>query len=157
MIFHSDKFIADIQKRIPDILVLTPQDKRRLYLAQGEIMMSSVQRQFGSIGRRFLNHAWSPLAKSTKRAYKKRGYNPKPTLRRTGTLFNSLQITLTAEGPVLGTNVEYAEYLQFGTRNMSPRPFLPMRPFQKSLLPQDIEAIRNITIKAYELKVKNLQ
>lgn len=159
MIVHSDKFISDIQKRLQDLLVFTPEEKRKLYLAQGEILQSSVARQFQTQGARFLGHKWAPLAESTKRAYKKKGYTLHPTLNRTGGsgLFGSIQTSVGSDGPMIGTNKDYAQYLMFGTRHMSPRPFLPMAPFQRTLLPDDIQRIRNITVKMFELKVKTLK
>lgn len=159
MIVHSDKFLSDIQKRLSDLLILSPQEKRQLYLAQAEVLEGSISKQFKSIGSRFLGHAWAPLAESTERAYKRKGYSLKPTLNRTGGsgLFGSIQTTIGNDGPIVGSNKEYATYLQFGTRHMSPRPFLPMPPFQRRLLEDDIERIRNATIQLYNLKVKKLK
>ncbi|MFA7327119.1 MAG: phage virion morphogenesis protein [Candidatus Kapaibacterium sp.] len=158
MIIHSDKFITDIQKRLQDLLVLTPDEKRQLYLAQGEILQSSIARQFQTLGNRYLGHTWAPLAESTKKAYKRKRYDLKPTLNRTGSsgLFGSIQTTVDNDGPKLGSNKEYAKWVMLGTRHMSPRPFLPMPPFARTLIPDDIQRIRNITIKAYENKIRRL-
>lgn len=157
MIIQSDKFLSDIQKRLTDLLVFTPDEKRQLYIAQGEVLLGSVLRQFIAQGGRYLSHKWAPLAKSTKKAYKRRGYSSKPTLDRTGRLKSATQLRVDSKGPEVTNNVEYAEYLQFGTRYMSPRPFLPMPPFQRNLLEEDIERIRNVTIKAFELKTQRLR
>ena len=169
MIVNSDKFILDIQQRLQELFILTADEKRRLYFSHGEILLSSVAMQFKSMGTRYLGHEWAPLAESTKKSYPSgkdtKNYSLEPTLNRSGSsgLFGSIRVNLTPDGPFLtatktGRNGEnIAEYLQFGTRHMSPRPFLPMPPFQRSLLPDDIERIRNVTIKAYELKVKKLR
>ena len=169
MIVHSNKFISDIQKRLQNLLILTPEEKRQLYLAQGEILQSSVAMQFKTQGSRFLGHRWAPLAESTKKSYASgkdtKNYTLEPTLFRTGSsgLFGSIRVNLTQNGPFItatktGKNGEnIAAFLQFGTRHMSPRPFLPMPPFQRSLIPDDIQRIRNVTIKAYENKIRELR
>ena len=42
-----------------------------------------------------------------------------------GNLVNSVQISeVTPERAIIGTGVEYAEHLEFGTSRMAPRPFL---------------------------------
>jgi phage gpG-like protein len=152
----AGKFAKDIQKRLTDILVMTPSEKKELYNAQGEVMLGSLKRQFQTQGRYYLSGRWAPLTDSTKASYKKKGYKLQPTLRRTGRLFNSFFHSVGTDGPQLGTNVEYAEYLQFGTRHMSPRPFFPMPPFARQLSNEDIEKIRNVTILAYQKKISRI-
>ena len=47
-----------------------------------------------------------------------------PTYRRTGNLRNSLTHTTDASTAYIGTDVEYAVHVEFGTTRMKPRPYL---------------------------------
>lgn len=47
-----------------------------------------------------------------------------PDYKRTGRLKNSISHASDADSAYIGTNVEYAPYVELGARNMKPRPFL---------------------------------
>lgn len=49
---------------------------------------------------------------------------PSDSYTRTGRLKNSITHTHDDEAAFIGTNVEYAPYVEFGTRSKGPRPFL---------------------------------
>ena len=66
---------------------------------------------------------WAPLAASTI-ANKRRRKAPKEILRDTGTLDSSITFTTGRDEVRSGTSLEYAEWLQKGTKRMPARPFL---------------------------------
>ena len=47
-----------------------------------------------------------------------------PSYRRTGRLRNSITHTVSGDAAYVGTNVEYAPYVEFGTRRTKARPFI---------------------------------
>lgn len=65
---------------------------------------------------------WRPLAAATIAA--RRGTNPKPLID-TGTLRGSITTDVDNASILLGTNVPYAGFHQFGTTTIPARPFLP--------------------------------
>jgi phage virion morphogenesis protein len=67
---------------------------------------------------------WEPWAQSTREARTKAGTAGSGLLYETGTLFRSIQATITRNRASVETSVPYAIYLQQGTPNMPARPFL---------------------------------
>lgn len=151
MKIYAEEFYRKAQNVINKKINIKESTKRKVYLAAGEIMQNSILRQFRTKGARFLGHKWAPLAESTKRQYEKKSggkYSLEPTLNRSGGgLRDSIQTTIDSDSVTVSSNKEYAKYLQFGTRHMSPRPFLPMKPFLKQLLPQDLKRISDVASK----------
>lgn len=80
--------------------------------------------------------AWAPLKRDrarNKKAAKKNGKSSKgKILRDTGRLANSITGRASSNQVVVGTNVEYAAYHQYGTRYMADRRILPMMQFPKA-------------------------
>jgi HK97 gp10 family phage protein len=67
---------------------------------------------------------WPPLAASTIADKQKHGYaTPKPLLR-SGELRDSIEYTVRGNEGAVGTDKEYAPFLEFGTSKMPPRSFL---------------------------------
>jgi HK97 gp10 family phage protein len=67
---------------------------------------------------------WPPLAESTIADKQKHGYaTPKPLLR-SGELRDSIEYTVHGNEGAVGTDKEYAPFLEFGTSKMPPRSFL---------------------------------
>lgn len=70
---------------------------------------------------------WAPLAESTKKKYKKLGYELTPTLNRGGYLIPTLAVA--SEGTnriVVSTDAIYGKFHQFGTKHMPARPFITL-------------------------------
>ena len=145
MKIYAEEFHREAQNVLNNKINIKESTKRRIFKAAGEILQSSILRQFRAKGARFLGHKWAPLAESTKRQYDAKGRSLEPTLNRSKAgLRDSIQTTIDSDGVTVSSNKEYAKYLQFGTRHMSPRPFLPMQPALKTLLPQDIKRIQDL-------------
>lgn len=75
------------------------------------------------------------------------GHPPAPD---TGTLRNSIDITTLDQGfaAEIGTGIEYARYLEFGTDRMRPRPFL--RPSYKKHRKRIVNNITNVVRQALQ-------
>lgn len=71
---------------------------------------------------------WKNLAPSTVKQRKKKGYYPINILRQTGILASSITVQPSGSNAVtMGTNIEYAKYINFGTSKMPARPFLVLQ------------------------------
>ena len=68
---------------------------------------------------------FAPLKPSTIRQKQRQGKVPYKILRDTGQLLNSLNYKTIPNGVVIGYDVPYAVYHQFGTRKMAQRKILP--------------------------------
>jgi phage gpG-like protein len=80
------------------------------------------------------NQKWKPLASSTQKQYKRKGYLLEPTLYRTGQLYRSIEVNVENDKVVITVGSQIGEYLQYGTKRMPARPFI-------SLTPQDVKEI----------------
>lgn len=105
--------------------------------AAGQYMLGSIQRNFDSEGR---PRKWKPLSPATlmtwvrkrKTWVGKRGLTAagrralagRKILTDTGRLRNSINYRAEVNRLIIGTNVSYAPYHQFGTKKMPARPFL---------------------------------
>jgi phage gpG-like protein len=105
-----------------------------------QILISSIAMQFESQGERYLPGGWEPLAASSVVQRKRMGFYPVNILRR-GTdvtskkskklvyssenLSQSFHSRVAGNSIIIGTNVSYAPYLQYGTGRMPSRPFFP--------------------------------
>jgi phage gpG-like protein len=111
------------------------------YLDVGKILLNAVMDNFEVEGAYFQRGLpWAPLAPSTVRQRERLGYSPIQILRRTAGdagLLGSINFSATGTGVTLGTNVDYAKHLHFGTRYMPPRPIFP----DQILPPEVIEDI----------------
>lgn len=76
---------------------------------------------------------WAPLSRNTRR---KRGHG---LLVDTGRLLGSIQASNTDTQAIVGTNVNYAGYLQYGTRKMPARPFLGLSKSNTDEVQQAVE------------------
>lgn len=69
---------------------------------------------------------WLPLKRERPRNSKAGGKRRSKILRDTGRMVNSITGKSAGHDVIVGTNVEYAAYHQFGTRTIPARPFLPL-------------------------------
>ena len=68
------------------------------------------------------SHRWKPLAESTEKAYSKLGYALRPTLYRSGTLLNSIEVNpFGTHSIAISSNLEYARIHQFGNEKRGSR------------------------------------
>jgi HK97 gp10 family phage protein len=71
------------------------------------------------------NDNWAPLAQSTIVDKQRKGFKTPAPLLRTGELRDSIEYTVVSEHEAwVGTDLEYAKFLEFGTSRMPPRSFL---------------------------------
>jgi phage gpG-like protein len=96
----------------------------------GLILENAVAQQFESQGTYFNKTPWAPLAASTLKDRKRKGFDLSSILRRSSGdagLLGSILSSTSIDGSTvtIGTNKHYAPYLQFGTSKMPARPFLP--------------------------------
>lgn len=68
--------------------------------------------------------AWAELAESTKDERARLGYSEDEPLLREGDLRDSIEHEVSELEAVIGTNSDIAEYHEFGTSKMPPRPFM---------------------------------
>lgn len=68
--------------------------------------------------------AWAELAESTKEERARLGYSENDPLLRTGDLRDSIEHEVAELEAVIGTGSDIAEYHEFGTSKMPPRPFM---------------------------------
>jgi len=94
-----------------------------------EVMRSRVARHFAAESSAPNGEAWAALQDSTAerkiskaKGARRRGYHP--ILTASGKLRKSILSEGRRAGIAVGTNVEYGEYIQRGTRRMPARPFL---------------------------------
>ncbi|MFZ4857915.1 MAG: phage virion morphogenesis protein [Desulfuromonadaceae bacterium] len=100
-----------IQQQVGTMISRTSQLKP-LLREISEIMMHEVQENFAKMGR---NPSWPDLAKSTKRAYAKKGYLLEPTLERhSAGLLSSIDKFVTTNSAGVATNKKYAAIHNFG-------------------------------------------
>ena len=79
-------------------------------------------------------HAIKSIARGTKSGEEYQKYDPRrrhrasapgePPAQDTGRLSNSITANIDGKRAEVGTNLEYAPWLEFGTRTIEPRPFL---------------------------------
>lgn len=67
---------------------------------------------------------WVDLRGTTKKQREKRGKYPGKILQVTGSLKSSINYTISGSNIEFGSGKQYGEFLQYGTVNMAPRPFL---------------------------------
>jgi phage gpG-like protein len=67
---------------------------------------------------------WQQLAASTQAERARLGFTPNDPLERTGKLARSIEITIQGHTGYVGTNDPVAEYQEYGTARIPPRPFL---------------------------------
>ncbi len=67
---------------------------------------------------------WTQWDRDTEEERQREGTSSTGLLFETGALYNSIQYQVSGNKVTIGTNVEYAQYLQDGTVNMPPREFL---------------------------------
>lgn len=67
---------------------------------------------------------WAPLAESTEAEKARLGYPADAPLLREGKLRDSIQHEVAGHEAVIGSKSEIAEYQEFGTRTIPPRPFI---------------------------------
>lgn len=67
---------------------------------------------------------WAPLAGATIEQRERRGTLPLGILLDSGELRDSIQVGVTRNSFIIGTNLDYAEYHQEGTPNMPERSFM---------------------------------
>jgi len=67
---------------------------------------------------------WAPWAPFTRKQREEKGNVPQGLLWDTGTLLHSIRAQTGLNSVTIGTNVPYADELQYGRRDMPPRPFL---------------------------------
>jgi len=115
----------------------------RLFKAIGEVFKWGTMEQFrtegkyfgGRKGTRSFGYKWFDLAPRTVKERTRKGYVPINILQQTAILRNSFTYSnVTTSGFLFGTNVPYAPFLHYGTKNIPPRPILPER-----FLPADFE------------------
>lgn len=68
--------------------------------------------------------AWAPLEDSTEAEKARLGYPVDAPLLRTGDLRDSIEHEVSGLEAVIGSKSEIAEYQEFGTRTIPPRPFI---------------------------------
>ena len=93
---------------------------RPLFKQIGVYMLGSVNRTFTSEGK----PKWTDIQECTKLQRARIGKYPGKMLQITGRLKRSITFEASNSDVKIGTSVPYAPFLQFGTRNMSDRPFL---------------------------------
>jgi phage gpG-like protein len=103
-----------------------PAIERDLHAAGPKIIEKACQiiqkRAKAAIGKE--HEMWAPLAESTIADKAHHGFpTPKPLLR-TGELRDSIEYVVHGHQGAVGTNLEYAPYLEFGTSRIPPRSFL---------------------------------
>lgn len=69
-------------------------------------------------------HEWAPLADSTEYDKARQGYPTDAPLLRKGDLKESIQHEVEGAEAVVGSKSEIAEYQEFGTKTIPPRPFI---------------------------------
>jgi HK97 gp10 family phage protein len=71
------------------------------------------------------NENWAPLALGTIADKQRKGFKTPAPLLRTGELRDSIEYTIVSDHEAcVGTDLEYAKFLEFGTSRMPPRSFL---------------------------------
>jgi phage gpG-like protein len=70
------------------------------------------------------NAPWSPWMPSTEMHRRHKGNAGQGLLWDQGTLLNSIRFEHSGDSVAIGTDVDYAKYLQDGTGNMAARPFV---------------------------------
>lgn len=68
--------------------------------------------------------AWEQLADSTEAEKARKGYEPDAPLLREGDLRDSIEHEVQGKDAVIGSKSDIAEYQEFGTANIPPRPFI---------------------------------
>lgn len=114
----NDKLFKGRITRAIDIATKTGPIMRKV---SGE-MLDAVETNFAQEGR----PKWKRLKDSTRERRELRGYWPGKILQVTGHLASSISKKHTRTDAIVGTNVRYARYLQYGTNNMPARPFLKL-------------------------------
>jgi len=106
MKWRGDAFLSDVQRTL-----------RGRYRKAGLFVAADIKKKFPGRGASGLNTLGQRFIAS------KAGEIPSI---QTGTLKRSITIEMDARLPkvFVGTNVPYAEWLEFGTKDMAPRPFL---------------------------------
>lgn len=92
-----------------------------------------VQRKTGPLGSR-----WTPWAFSTLQSRIRKGNAAQGLLYDTGDLWRSVNFYVVGNTLHLGSTVDYAKYLQYGTRNMPARPIVG---FDKRRVKRDLTKI----------------
>lgn len=108
----------------------------------GETLRRSVQKNFNEQGRYGVievsddgderswqggDNKWVKLTDSTTEARKKKNKWPGKILQVSGSLKSSINYTVSGETVTIAGGKKYGEYLQYGTVNMAPRPFLMLQ------------------------------
>lgn len=102
----------------------------------GETLRRSVQKNFeeqGRVGEKTEGvwsgggGHWVDLKQSTKNQRSKRNKWPGKILQVSGSLKSSINYTVSGDTVTIASGKEYGEYLQYGTVNMAPRPFLMLQ------------------------------
>lgn len=110
-------------------------DMKKFYNDVGEILLNAIMQQFETEGKYFTGKEWEELASSTIMQRARKGKWPGNKLRVTGDLFGSFYSDATASGVTISNNVPYAKFLQYGTKFMPDRPFMPTSEKQ---IPQEV-------------------
>lgn len=115
------------------------------YKSVGKILYDATQSQFKTDGAYFQRgSAWMPLAPSTVKWRIKNDYAPILILRRRGGdagLLGSIDFSAYQDYVEIGTNLEYAKYLHFGTRFMPARPIFPENEFPPEVIEDIADAL----------------
>lgn len=96
-----------------------------MVLAGAEIVQEEIKRELGHYqGKAGPYDAWEELSHYTEEERARLGFTANDPLLMTGRLRDSIQIVPLGDTALVGTNLPYAKYLEFGTATMPPRPFI---------------------------------
>lgn len=110
--------IADFQKLVPQIKAAIELHVQTTLVEMAEKIAEDAR---GYIGHD--QSDWPPLAESTIKNKERLGQPDAPLLA-TGALRDSIQVQVENHRALIGTDEKQAEYLEVGTADMPPRPFL---------------------------------